>query len=289
MSSRQPENTCLHSFEESFTSPVMENATDDMIERAMDLPNEYAIDVNDVEDNSNDERNNPNGGEDNPNDNKDPQKHAYQRKPRKKISKIWNEFNVVRDSTKKAQCNYSKGDFSIPSSAACKKQKTLSIDNSGTECVANVGNFKYDRKKAEAVRNIVMVHEVLYELYSKYVDIHNLAHVEHGGQENTRETGSSSVSSSHATGRSFTSGRSKFESFIRRVDTIQPIKSDINAYLEENVYICEEGSVIDPYRASLSTETVQVLLCGADWPHKFVLLRRGLFDSDVDADFVFFV
>ncbi|KAL7002511.1 hypothetical protein U1Q18_003664 [Sarracenia purpurea var. burkii] len=126
----------------------MENATDDTIEGAMNLPNEYAIDVNDMEDNSNDEGNNPNGGENNPNDNEDPHKHAYQRKPRKKTSKIWNEFNeVVRDGVKKAQCNYCKGDFSIPSSASCKKQKTLSIDIFGTECVANVGNFKYDRNK----------------------------------------------------------------------------------------------------------------------------------------------
>ncbi|KAL6987285.1 hypothetical protein U1Q18_013037 [Sarracenia purpurea var. burkii] len=72
MSSRQTENTLIHSFEESFTSPVMENATGDTIEGAMDLANEYAIDVNDVEDNSNDEGNNPNGGENNPNDNEDP-------------------------------------------------------------------------------------------------------------------------------------------------------------------------------------------------------------------------
>ncbi|KAL6974629.1 hypothetical protein U1Q18_028813 [Sarracenia purpurea var. burkii] len=96
--------------------------------------------------------------------------------------------------------------------------------------------------QAEAVRNIVMVHEVLYELYSEYVDIHNSAHTEHGGQENDRETSSSSVTSSRATGRSFTSGRSKFESFIRRVDIIQPIKSDLNVYLEKSVYICDEGS-----------------------------------------------
>ncbi|KAL6998018.1 hypothetical protein U1Q18_008142, partial [Sarracenia purpurea var. burkii] len=51
---------------------VMKNATSDMIEGVMDLPNEYAIEVNVVEDNSNDEGNNPNGGEDNPNDNEDP-------------------------------------------------------------------------------------------------------------------------------------------------------------------------------------------------------------------------
>ncbi|KAL6987445.1 hypothetical protein U1Q18_013193 [Sarracenia purpurea var. burkii] len=98
-------------------------------------------------------------------------------------------------------------------------------------------------KLAEAVRNIVMVREVLYELYNEYVDIHNSAHAEHGGQENARETGSSSVSSSHAIGRSFTSGRSKFESFIRRVDTIQPIKSDLDVYLVESVFICDKVQV----------------------------------------------
>ncbi|KAL6994624.1 hypothetical protein U1Q18_049481 [Sarracenia purpurea var. burkii] len=102
--------------------------------------------------------------------------------------------------------------------------------------------FREIYPQVEVVRNIVMVHEVLYELYSEYVDIHNSAHAEHSGQENTRKTGSSSVSSSHAIGRSFPSGRSKFESFIRRVDTIQPIKSNLDVCLEKIVYICDEGS-----------------------------------------------
>jgi hypothetical protein len=91
----------------------------------------------------------------------------------------------------------------------------------------------------------------------------------------------------------------------------QPVKSNLKIYLEEDVYICDEGTdlkfdalewwksnqlkyrilskmardilailittvssksafstggrVIDLYCASLSTKTVEILLCGADW------------------------
>ena len=95
----------------------------------------------------------------------------------------------------------------------------------------------------------------------------------------------------------------------------------MDIYLEESVYICNEGSnshfdalewwkvnnlkyrilskmaadilsipistvvsestfsaggrVIDPYRASLSTETVQILLCGSDWVRALHGLKKG--------------
>ncbi|XP_058185159.1 zinc finger BED domain-containing protein RICESLEEPER 2-like isoform X2 [Rhododendron vialii] len=113
-------------------------------------------------------------------------------------------------------------------------------------------------------------------------------------------------------------GRSKFESFVRKADIIQPVKSELDIYLEEGVYICDEnsdshfdalewwkannlkfrilyrmaadilsipitsvasestfsagGRVIDPYRSSLATEMVEMLLCGAD----FVRAQHGL-------------
>ncbi|KAK3041016.1 hypothetical protein RJ639_026728 [Escallonia herrerae] len=95
------------------------------------------------------------------------------------------------------------------------------------------------------------------------------------------------------------------------MENVMPIKSDLETYLEEGVYICEVnlesqvdvigwwkannlkykilskmavdilsipittvaseaafstgGRVIDPYRASLSTKTMEALICGGDW------------------------
>ncbi|KAG5536442.1 hypothetical protein RHGRI_024014 [Rhododendron griersonianum] len=119
---------------------------------------------------------------------------------------------------------------------------------------------------------------------------------------------------------------------VWKADTIQPVKSDLDIYLEEGVYICasqaqgEEvldphfdalewwkantlkyrilskmacdilsipitsestfsagGRVIDPYRASLATETVEMLLCGADYVRAYHGLKKGS-DYWLDTD-----
>jgi hypothetical protein len=162
----------------------------------------------------------------------------------------------------------------------------------------------------DATKNIEYVLSVLHELFDEYVKDHNSV-VEQIEQVSARECSSSGSSNVVGIGRSSKSGKEMFESFVRTVDLIQPMKSDLDIYLEESVFICEEGSseefnalewwkattlkfhilskmardilsipittvasesafsagsrVIDPYRASLSTETIQMLLCGADW------------------------
>jgi hypothetical protein len=111
-----------------------------------------------------------------------------------------------------------------------------------------------------------------------------------------------------------------FQSFLRTTDSVrQPIKSDLDIYLEESVFIPDEGSdfnalewwkantlkyrilskvakdilsipittvtsestfsaggrVIDPHRASLKAETVEKLICGADWVRALYGLKGG--------------
>ncbi|XP_042944720.1 zinc finger BED domain-containing protein RICESLEEPER 1-like [Carya illinoinensis] len=163
----------------------------------------------------------------------------------------------------------------------------------------------------EATKNIDTILRILYELYDEYAEDYNLANVESSGHENARDIGSSCSGSINVVGKNVMSGKSIFESFVRRNDTIRPVKSDLDVYLEEGVYICSEdsdlhfdalewwkvndlkyrilskmardilsisittvasesifstgGRVIDPYRASMSVETVEMLLCGADW------------------------
>ncbi|GFS42338.1 hypothetical protein Acr_00g0079270 [Actinidia rufa] len=252
----------------------------------------------------------------------------FQKKGRKKTSKVWNEMKevVLPDGTKKVECTWCKTKFAIHSTGVTTqlkrhldrclrrkiaiggtKQKILSIESTGSDSAINVSSFTYDHAKvrevashmilyhemtsvgskiyhpeAEANKNIAIVREALYELYYEYVSVHTSVNSE---QLKTRETCSSSTLPNE---KSIVTGRSKFESFVRKADTIQPMKSDLDIYLEESVYICDEGwlqnsestfsaggRVIDPYRASLSTETVQILLCGADWVRAFYGIKKG--------------
>ncbi|KAF5455598.1 hypothetical protein F2P56_025158 [Juglans regia] len=137
-----------------------------------------------------------------------------------------------------------------------KKQKILSIESKEDDGVVTIGNFTYDHKK----RN---------------------THI------------SSSSSSTNILARTMPSGRSMFKSFVRGVDTFQPIKSDLDVYSEEGVYICKEesafsagGRVIDSYQASLATKTVQILLCGTDWVRARHGVKKELKDELESAEIV---
>jgi hypothetical protein len=165
-------------------------------------------------------------------------------------------------------------------------------------------------QELEATTNIEYVFTVMHELYNEYVKEHNSSVMEQNVQGNARESSSSSCSS-NAFRRNVQSGNAIFQSFLKSVDTTQPVQSDLQRYLEEGVYIYVMGSdaefnalewwkanahkfrilsklardilsipittvsseyrfsaggrVIDLYRASMSLEIVQMLVCGADW------------------------
>ncbi|KAA8546595.1 hypothetical protein F0562_002666 [Nyssa sinensis] len=182
MSTGQPEFTspeqdsCTSfSFEESSTSPLMEDIDKD------------GIDVGDISDdernNGNDEGNNENmGNEKNDTQNEDanPHKHAFQRKPRKRTSTIWNDFEEVVDTngSKKVKCNYCLTKFNMPSTGATtqfhrhlkrctqrqlaiKKQMVLSVETVASDCAGSIANFKYDRAKLRDLAS----HMTLYHEY----------------------------------------------------------------------------------------------------------------------------
>ncbi|KAG2706224.1 hypothetical protein I3760_05G094400 [Carya illinoinensis] len=94
----------------------------------------------------------------------------------------------------------------------------------------------------EATKNIDTILRILYELYDEYAEDYNLANVESSGHENARDIGSSCSGSINFVGKNVMSGKSIFESFVRMNDTIHPVKSDLDVYLEEYVYICSEDS-----------------------------------------------
>ncbi|KAA8531452.1 hypothetical protein F0562_006195 [Nyssa sinensis] len=171
----QEQDSCNpFSFEESSTSPLMEDIDQD------------GIDVggisNDERNNGNDEGNNENMGNeanDTQNVDADPHKHAFQRKPRKRTSTIWNDFEEVVDADgfKKVKCNYCLEKFNMPSTGATtqfhrhlkrctqhqlasKKQMVLSVETVAFDCARSIANFKYDRAKVrELAAHMTLYHE----------------------------------------------------------------------------------------------------------------------------------
>ncbi|KAA8529742.1 hypothetical protein F0562_034158 [Nyssa sinensis] len=161
------------SFEESSTSLLMKDIDKDR------------IDVGDI---SADERNNGNDGgnnenmenekNDTENEDADPHKHAFQRKPRKRTSTIWNDFEEVvnTDGSKKAKCSYCLAKFNMPSTGATtqfhrhlkhctqhqlasEKQMVLSVELVTSDCAGSIANFKYDRAKGELASHLTLYHE----------------------------------------------------------------------------------------------------------------------------------
>ncbi|KAF7131586.1 hypothetical protein RHSIM_Rhsim09G0090800 [Rhododendron simsii] len=176
----------------------------------------------------------------------------------------------------------------------------------------------------KADQNIAIVHKSLYDLYDECVVMHFQAYNEQNLQQNNTEV---CTLSSVSKGKKVATGKSKYESFVRKADTIQPVKSDLDIYLKEGVYICASqaqgvevsdphfdalewwkantlkycilskmacdilsipitsvasestfsagGRVIDPYCASLAIETVEMLLCGADYVRAYHGLKKG--------------
>ena len=128
------------------------------------------------------------GGEENPSAPIDPQKYAYQRKPRKKTSAVWKDFKIVeKNGVKKAECNFCKDLLSISSSgstthfhrhltscfphiAASKRQKVSTIDMKGPECVNVVKNFSYNVKKVrELAFHMIFYHEYHFSMMEHVV------------------------------------------------------------------------------------------------------------------------
>lgn len=163
-----------------------------------------------------------------------------------------------------------------------------------------------------AKENIGKVREALYELYDEYVAEFQSSNGEPSGEtQNGARTEANNIQLS-------SSGWSEFNSFVKTIETVQPMKSDLDNYLEEGCFICEDsqsfdalewwkvntlkyrilstmardilaipittvaseatfsagGRVIDTYRASLSPDTVQVLLCGEDWCRSLHGIKR---------------
>ncbi|XP_019195806.1 PREDICTED: zinc finger BED domain-containing protein RICESLEEPER 2-like [Ipomoea nil] len=175
-------------------------------------------------------------------------------------------------------------------------------------------NFAFNQiyNANDARINVTKVKDALYDLFYEYVQIDNMKIRK--GSSSVTHVGSLSVASTCSTskGKVVISGLSLYDKYLDSVEDETPNKSELDIYLEEGVYRCQDGEVtsgfdalswwkshelkfnilsklardvlaipvstvaskatfsagtqvLDPYRAKLSSDMVQVLICGADW------------------------
>ena len=123
----------------------------------------------------------------------DRDENPFEKKKRKKTSKVWDDFKEVTlpNGSIKFECIYCKHQFGMIKSGATshllrhtksclrhklnKGQQQLSINNTMSESVNVVVNFKYDHVKVrELFSHLIMVHElpfnlVEYELFNIFM------------------------------------------------------------------------------------------------------------------------
>ncbi|XP_019156926.1 PREDICTED: zinc finger BED domain-containing protein RICESLEEPER 2-like [Ipomoea nil] len=176
-------------------------------------------------------------------------------------------------------------------------------------------NFSFNQiyNANDARINVTKVKDALYDLFYEYVQIDNMK-IRKGSSSAVTHIGSSSVTSAGSTskGKVVLSGLHLYDKYLDSVEDETPNKSELDIFLEEGVYRCQDGEVtsefdalswwkshelkfsilsklardvlaipvstvaseatfsagtrvLDPYRAKLSSDMVQVLICGADW------------------------
>ncbi|KAK6146207.1 hypothetical protein DH2020_020076 [Rehmannia glutinosa] len=99
--------------------------------------------------------------------------------------------------------------------------------------------------ETEAKKQISVVRDSLHELYKAYMNEHTFAPSQSFESElqSSNPSNKGFTASNHATGKNVETGRSKYEKYVRSVDTVQHVKSELDTYLDEGVFICEGDSV----------------------------------------------
>ncbi|XP_073027039.1 zinc finger BED domain-containing protein RICESLEEPER 2-like [Primulina eburnea] len=97
--------------------------------------------------------------------------------------------------------------------------------------------------EVDAIENIVTVRETLRLLYREYVDAHknNVAEKDVSGDAQKESSSVSSIVSAKGKGKV----RTAFANYIKNVDSVEQVKSELEVYFEEGVVLCEEDDEFD--------------------------------------------
>lgn len=110
-------------------------------------------------------------------------------------------------------------------------------------------SFKAIYSNDEASTHVKLVIDTLKELFAEYVKEHRTTNVvQSSNAADGTESGASKRGPSVTTlrfGKSIRSSTAKYNQHIRSVDSIASVKSELDTYLEEGVYISEPGAYFD--------------------------------------------
>ncbi|XP_073064097.1 zinc finger BED domain-containing protein RICESLEEPER 2-like [Primulina eburnea] len=97
--------------------------------------------------------------------------------------------------------------------------------------------------EVDAIENIVTVRETLRLLYREYVDAHknNVGEKDVSGDAQKESSSVSSIVSAKGKGKV----RTAFANYIKNVDSLEQVKSELEVYFEEGVVLCEEDDEFD--------------------------------------------
>ncbi|XP_074350099.1 zinc finger BED domain-containing protein RICESLEEPER 2-like [Apium graveolens] len=178
--------------------------------------------------------------------------------------------------------------------------------------------------EGQSEKTLAHLNVVLHDLYQEYV-------VEDSKMKGMTQD-SSQISSSdkyhYSDDKEIPAGMSEYEAFIRESGaTLEPVKSELDEYLSEGIFILNESSsknfdalswwkgnsgkypilsrmardilvvplstvaseatssagsrVIEPHRSCLKNETIEMLLCGADWAREIYGLKKSCQKKDL--------
>ena len=100
--------------------------------------------------------------------------------------------------------------------------------------------FPYIYSEADKIEHVTTIRETLRMLYRDYVEAHRAKGGEKEGQAEIQKE------SSNVGVKGKTRGRAELYTYIRNVESsIEQVKSELDVYLEEGVYICDDDSNFD--------------------------------------------
>ncbi|KAL2934668.1 Zinc finger BED domain-containing protein RICESLEEPER 2 [Bienertia sinuspersici] len=103
-------------------------------------------------------------------------------------------------------------------------------------------SFRALYNSLEATEHIYAVKATLYDIYQEYVDAFSHETVlRENPVEGENHCENSNLVNSNVGAKGVSSGRKKFDSFIRSVDVVESMKSELDIYIEEGVFICNEN------------------------------------------------
>ncbi|XP_073130770.1 zinc finger BED domain-containing protein RICESLEEPER 2-like [Henckelia pumila] len=97
--------------------------------------------------------------------------------------------------------------------------------------------------EVDAIENIITVRETLRSLYSEYVEAHKTNITENDVSSGTQKEISSGLSIVSGKGKGKV--RTQFANYIKNVDSVEQVKSELEVYFEEGVVFCEDDDEFD--------------------------------------------